>query len=326
MPFPERSRPGLLTQAASGGLEPASADRLRGADPHLEHTLPGAQSSANCRRADAGWLLGAPANCRRPPFTADFRGAKTAHSFRAETPHFPGKSGAFSPILVGDFWESRRLAATLILAALGRVSLGAASCRAWKPPLAPSPRTFPARSPPFSIRSGSVLPMIIPPHLTEARSWRALPTAPSSSNPPTRSIASTRPFAPFLWSSGRCKRPPSNSAIVMTRCEPSSVASAANARPNSFPPFCQAATGTAPRPTPGPTPGRPGNTRRGRLSSPRPHSGTIPAQPRRRPLRLPATVGPAPLRPTRRPSRLSRLSDGPRCQCAAQPAELEAPG
>ena len=88
---------------------------------------------------------------RSSTIIADFHGAKTAHSFRAETPHFPGKSGAFSPILVGDFWESRRLAATLILAALGRVSLGAASCRAWKPPFAPSPRTFPARSPPFSI-------------------------------------------------------------------------------------------------------------------------------------------------------------------------------
>ena len=47
---------------------------------------------------------------------AAFRGAKLAHSFRGETPHFPGKSGAFSQILVGDFWQSRRLAATLILA------------------------------------------------------------------------------------------------------------------------------------------------------------------------------------------------------------------
>ena len=36
-----------MTQAAPGGLEPASADRLRGTYPHLEQTLPGAQPSAD---------------------------------------------------------------------------------------------------------------------------------------------------------------------------------------------------------------------------------------------------------------------------------------
>src|SRR5580658_4610185 len=33
-PFPLCSRPGLLTKAAEGGLEPAPASRFRGADPH----------------------------------------------------------------------------------------------------------------------------------------------------------------------------------------------------------------------------------------------------------------------------------------------------
>ena len=44
--FLRRSPPTLLTPAARSGLEPASAGRLRGAYPHLEQTLPGAQSSA----------------------------------------------------------------------------------------------------------------------------------------------------------------------------------------------------------------------------------------------------------------------------------------
>ena len=154
--------------------------------------------------------------------------------------------------------------------------------------------------------------MIIPPHLTEARSWRALPTAPSSSNPPTRSIASTRPFAPSSWSSGRCKRPPSNSVIVMTRCEPSSVASAANADRTASPLFAKPQRGRPPADSRA-------NPRPPRKYPPRPIVVTStslrddPCAAASPASSSPATVGPAPLRPTRRPSRLSRLSDGPRC-------------
>lgn len=59
LPFPDRSRPRLLTPAASGGLEPDPAARFRGAFPHLLYStmlqavirtslshLRGAQSSA----------------------------------------------------------------------------------------------------------------------------------------------------------------------------------------------------------------------------------------------------------------------------------------
>src|SRR6516165_8716457 len=38
-PFPQRSRPGLLTQAACGGLHPAPASRVREASPAFSHLL-----------------------------------------------------------------------------------------------------------------------------------------------------------------------------------------------------------------------------------------------------------------------------------------------
>src|ERR1700736_3799614 len=38
-PFPQRSPPRLLTVAACGGLEPAPDSRLRGAYPHLLHSI-----------------------------------------------------------------------------------------------------------------------------------------------------------------------------------------------------------------------------------------------------------------------------------------------
>src|ERR1700757_510212 len=38
-PFPQRSRPRLLTDAACGGLRPAPASRSRGTYPHLSRRL-----------------------------------------------------------------------------------------------------------------------------------------------------------------------------------------------------------------------------------------------------------------------------------------------
>src|SRR6201987_537236 len=38
-PFPQRSRPRLLTKAAYGGLRPAPASRSRGTYPHLSRRL-----------------------------------------------------------------------------------------------------------------------------------------------------------------------------------------------------------------------------------------------------------------------------------------------